>query len=314
MEELNEPSGVLLLDKSAGMTSHDAVGQVRKLYGIRQVGHTGTLDPMATGVLPILLGRAAKASEYLLCEKKRYEAVLRLGLSTDTEDISGAVLSVCSDLPKKERVFEAASSFRGNILQIPPMYSALKIHGQKLCDLARKNIEVDRPARSVTVYALDIKALNEEEGLYALDVCCSKGTYIRTLCADIGKKLSCGGVMAALRRTESGSFSLSDALTLEQLKELSPKERKEVLLPVEKCFSSLPAVVLPPFFRRLCSSGCPIYLKKLGLDLPEKSRVRLYDGEKFFALGEVGVYGGEPAVKAVKQFVLYGGEERNGNP
>ncbi len=298
-------SGVLILDKAPGMTSHDAVNKIRRLYGTKQVGHTGTLDPMATGVLPILVGRAVKASEYLTSEQKKYTALLQLGISTDTEDTTGKVLEVCKTLPKEQEVFAACRSFEGTTEQMPPMYSALKVCGQKLCDLARKNIEVERSARPITIYEISSKTLNEETGLYELSVHCSKGTYIRTLCADIGKKLLCGGAMAALRRTASGCFSLENAVTLESLEGMNQEERRNLLLPVVSLFENLPVLTLPPFYRKLCSAGCPIYLKKLGVDMAPGARVRLYAGESFFALGEVGIFEEGIAVKAVKQFLLF---------
>lgn len=306
--ELNTPSGVLILNKPAGMTSHDAVNKIRRLFFTKQVGHTGTLDPMATGVLPVLLGRAVKASEYLLSDWKGYEALLQLGVLTDTGDTTGKILEKKEQIPLKEQVFAICSSFVGKQAQIPPMYSALKVNGQKLCNLARKNIEVERTPRSITVRSLIPQVIDEEKGLYNLSVLCSKGTYIRSLCTDIGKALSCGGTMAGLIRTQSGHFLLKNAHTLEELEDLSFEERSALLLPVESLFSDLPAVTLPPFYRRLCSSGCPIYLSKLGLqDQPftDGQRLRLYDGSVFFALGEVGLHSEGRAIKAIKQFVLF---------
>lgn len=306
--ELNAPSGVLILNKSAGMTSHDAVNKIRRLFSTKQVGHTGTLDPMATGVLPILLGRAVKASEYLLSDWKGYKALLQLGVVTDTGDTTGRILEQKEHLPPKEQVFAVCSSFVGEQTQIPPMYSALKVNGQKLCDLARRNIEVERAPRPITVRSLIPQAVDEEKGLYSLSILCSKGTYIRSLCTDIGKALSCGGSMAGLIRTQSGHFFLEKAHTLQELEEMNSEERSSLLLPVESLFSDLPAVTLPPFYRRLCSSGCPIYLSKLGLReqaFPDGQRLRLYDGSVFFALGEVGQHPEGKALKAIKQFVLF---------
>lgn len=308
MKKPSECSGVLVLNKEAGMTSHDAVNRIRRLFDTKQVGHTGTLDPMATGVLPILVGRAVKASEYLTSDQKEYIADLKLGLTTDTEDITGKILTSTSMLPSKEEVIRVCASFLGAGEQIPPMYSALKINGKKLVDLARQNIEVERPPRPIHIYSLDILEAGEEDGLYKLKVVCSKGTYIRTLCADIGKKLGCGGVMASLKRTVSGAFSLNDAYTLAQLEALSMEERLSLLHPVESLFESLPALSLSAFYQKLCSSGCPIYLKKLNADLPLGEKVRLYFEDRFFALGEVGMYEEGVAVKAIKQFVLFGKE------
>ena len=295
--------GILLIDKPKGITSHDVVGRVRRLYGTRQVGHTGTLDPMATGLLPVLVGRAVKASEYATEHDKTYEAGLRLGITTDTEDVTGQILTKSNSLPSAEEVKAAASSFVGEILQVPPMYSALKRDGQKLCDLARKGIEVEREARPITVYALTVETVNEAEGAYRLTVSCSKGTYIRTLCADIGASLGCGGVMSSLRRTKTGGLSLGNAVTLDVLEAMSPGERETLLLPTESLFASLPILRLPPFFSRLAQSGNEIYLKKIGASYPIGQRLRLYD-DSFFSLGEVREFDDGLAVKPIKKFRL----------
>ena len=196
-EKKFEPCGVLIVNKPEGITSHDVVGKIRKLYGTRRVGHTGTLDPLATGVLVILLGRAAKAAEYLVADRKTYRARLMLGLTTDTEDITGKVLSECGDIPSLDSVLTACSEFVGKIKQIPPMYSALKVDGKKLYDLARDGIEVERQARDIEIFRLDCTP-TDKANEYELLVECSSGTYIRTLCADIGARLGCGGVMRTL--------------------------------------------------------------------------------------------------------------------
>ena len=296
-----ERSGVLLIDKPEGITSHDVVGKVRRLYNTRRVGHTGTLDPMATGLLVVLIGRAAKAAEYLTVKNKSYLAVLRLGITTDTEDVTGQILTTSGDIPSKEHVIDVAKSFEGDILQIPPMYSALKVGGQKLVDLARRGVEIERKPRPVTVHSLSCEPF--ENGDYALRVTCSAGTYIRTLCADIGKKLGCGGVMASLRRTETGDFSLADSITLEQLEALDEEARFSLLMPIEALFGDLSAVKLPAFYERLCRSGCEIYQQKIGSSFPLETRVRLCDAKgQFFALGEVREYPDGLAIKPLKQF------------
>ncbi len=299
-----EISGVLIVNKHAGVTSHDIVNKIRRLYHTRRVGHTGTLDPMATGVLVVLIGRAAKASEYLAADSKRYRATLRLGLTTDTEDITGTVLSTCEQIPTQNEVESVLPRFKGDIMQIPPMYSALKVGGQKLVDLARRGETVERKPRPITVF--DLQAVPCEAATdYLLDVHCSGGTYIRTLCADIGQALGCGGVMASLERRETGGFSIESAHTIEELEAMTDAEREALLVPTEALFRSLPAVPLSAFFEKLCRSGCEIYLKKLKIDLPIGSRVRLCDPKgSFFALGEVGEYRDGIAVKAIKIFVL----------
>ena len=186
-------NGLIIIDKEEGLSSFAVVSRVRRLLGVDKAGHTGTLDPLATGVLPVLLGRGVKASEYMLTSDKHYIATLLLGITTDTEDITGEVLTRTDLIPSEKEVEEAVGSMIGEGLQTPPMYSALKVGGRKLCDLAREGKTVEREARRITVYSIGLKKLSELE--YELDVTCSKGTYIRTLCADIGKKLATGGVM-----------------------------------------------------------------------------------------------------------------------
>ncbi len=299
-----EASGVLVVRKHAGVTSHDIVGKVRRLFGTRQVGHTGTLDPMATGVLIVLIGRAVKASEYLSCEKKSYRATLRLGITTDTEDITGKVLSVSDQIPSFETVQNVLERFRGEIQQIPPMYSALKINGQKLVNLARQGKTIEREPRSVTVYSLTA-ASTETKSDIVLDVTCSGGTYIRTLCADIGQALGCGGTMASLCRTEAGGFPLALAHSMEELEGYSFAERMDCLLPVERLFEALYGLKLGAFYEKLIRGGCAVACKKLGCNFTLGARLRLIsESDVFFALGEIVDSAEGPAVKAIKTFVL----------
>lgn len=301
-----EPDGILLVDKPAGMTSHDVVYKVRRLFGTRKVGHTGTLDPMATGVLVVLIGRAAKASEYLSHDEKAYEATLRLGLTTDTEDTTGATLTeaAADSLPDEAAVSAVLDSFRGEIDQIPPMYSALKVNGRKLCDIARKGGTVEREARRIFIKEL-IALPTDRPADYRLTVRCSGGTYIRTLCADIGRALRCGGVMATLRRTEACGFPLSQCYTLEQLGDMEPCDRTACLLPTEQLFADLPALPLEPFYYGLCRNGCELYQSRIKTNFPMGARLRLCDPEgRFFALGEVRDFEGGSAIKAIKVFIL----------
>lgn len=293
-------NGILILYKSAGMTSQSAVSRVRRLFDGVKAGHTGTLDPMATGVLPILLGRAVKASEYMLESGKHYRATLRLGVTTDTEDTTGSILSTSDAIPDGATVLAALDAFRGEILQTPPMYSALKVGGRKLVDLARAGEVIERTPRKITVYALSGERVSDTD--YTLDVHCSKGTYIRTLCADIGQALGCGGTMASLERIEAAGFPLSAAHTLEELEALDPAARTALLYPTEHIFRDLLRVTLPAFFAHLAKNGVEIYLHKLGLTLPLGTRVRLYDDAGFFALGEVRAFDGGNAIKPIKQF------------
>ena len=299
-----EPNGILLVDKPAGMTSHDVVWRVRKLFGTKKVGHTGTLDPLATGVLVVLLGRAVKACEYVSHDEKAYEATLRLGLTTDTEDVTGTVLTTSAILPTPAEVEKVLPAFRGRIMQVPPMYSALKVNGRKLCDIARAGETVERQARAVTVASLLCEPTAAPSD-YRMTVRVSGGTYIRTLCADVGAALGCGGVMATLRRTEAGGFPVSDCVTLDRLEDMELPDRMAFLRPVEELFSDLDALYMPDFYRALCRNGCEIYLKKLGMCFAVGTRLRLYDSQgRFFALGEVREYEEGLAVKAIKLFVL----------
>jgi len=301
---LQVPSGVMIVVLYARVTAYDIVNRIRRLYGTRRVGHTGTLDPMATGVLVILIGRAAKASEYLATDSKRYRATLRLGITTDTEDTTGNILSSCDRLPNFAELEAILPQFRGKIQQIPPMYSALKVHGQKLVDLARKGQTVERQAREIEIFSLTATPTKSASDA-VLDVHCSGGTYIRTLCADIGAALGCGGAMASLERTETGGFSLAMAHTVEELEAMDLQARTDLLIPTEALFRSLPAISLPIFYEKLCRSGCEIYLTKIKADFPVGTRVRICDaGGAFFALGEVREYENGRAVKAVKTFAL----------
>ncbi len=299
-----EISGVLIVNKHEGVTSHDIVGKIRKLYGTRRVGHTGTLDPMATGVLVVLIGRAAKASEYLTSNSKHYRATLRLGLTTDSEDTTGKILTTSDAIPNFDALQRVLPSFRGKIQQIPPMYSALKVNGRKLVDLAREGKVIERTAREIEIFELHA-AQTDCKTDCLLYVSCSGGTYIRTLCADIGAALGCGGVMAALERTEACGFSIEDAHTVAELEALTPEERQAILIPTQSLFRDLPALSLPAFYEKLCRSGCEIYLKKLGVSIAEGTRVRLLDAAgEFFALGEIRAYENGLAAKSIKTFAL----------
>ena len=297
-----EPSGVIIINKPEGMTSHDVVNKMRRLFSTRRIGHTGTLDPMATGVLVVLVGRAAKAAEYLSSDEKGYLATLRLGTTYDTEDITGTPLTYSDEIPSEDTVYSTVNTFVGEIKQIPPMYSALKVNGQKLCDLARKGIEIEREARPVTIFSIDTKK-GELPTDYILSVKCSAGTYIRTLCSDIGVSLGCGGAMATLCRTLAGGFSIENAHTLEELEALSLDQRYSLLIPTESLFNDLASVNLPTFYEKLCRNGCEIYLNKLRINLELGQRVRLcsQNGE-FFALGEVREFESGLAIKAIKLF------------
>ena len=293
-------SGIVVLKKEEGITSQGAVNRVKRLFGADKAGHTGTLDPLATGVLPVLVGRAVKASEYMLSSDKYYRATLLLGITTDTEDITGEVLTECASIPEEEEVLAAVGSLVGSSRQIPPMYSALKVGGKKLCDMAREGKEIEREPRDIFIHSITARRIDERR--YALDVHCSKGTYIRTLCADIGKKLGTGGVMETLERTKASVFTLDDAKTLTEIEGMSEEEKKSLIIPVERIFADLSEVTLAPFFARLARCGVEIYLKKIKADLPLGERVTLWDDNGFFALGEVREFEAGLAIKPIKQF------------
>ena len=303
-ESDNMPGGVLAVHKGEEMTSHDVVNRVRRLYNTKRVGHAGTLDPLATGVLVVLVGRAAKACEYISSDRKTYRATLRLGLTTDTEDITGEVLTKSENIPTAPEVEAVCREFVGELKQIPPMYSALKVNGQKLYDLARQGITVEREARDITVFSLDCKA-TESENDYILTVTCSGGTYIRTLCADIGARLGCGGVMATLERLEACGISIDECHTLEEIEDLDENERQKLLLPTERLFDDLESVKLPAFFEKLFRDGCPIYQKKIKTGFAVGSRVKICsENGRFFALGSVVEREEGSAIKSVKIFEL----------
>lgn len=233
-------NGVVIIDKPQGKTSHDVVAMLRKAFKTRRVGHTGTLDPMATGVLPICIGNATRAADMIINAGKRYTAELILGERTDTLDISGTVLEKCDVNVNEDEIRRVIESFIGEQEQIPPMYSAIKKDGKKLYELARDGIEIEREPRRINISAIKILDISSEK--VTIDVSCSKGTYIRSLCDDIGQRLGCGAVMSALRRTESAGFSLNRAYTIEEIEACS--EPSKLLMPTDSLFSDLPEIHL----------------------------------------------------------------------
>ncbi len=294
--------GVLCFNKPKGCTSHDIVYRVRKLYGTKQVGHTGTLDPLASGVLVVMIGRAVKASEFLSSDVKEYVSEIKLGLTTDTEDVTGKVLTEYDGkMPDFDEVRRVCEGFVGDIMQVPPMYSALKVDGRKLVDIARSGKEIERQARAVRVDRLEVYE-TEDPSVYRLLARVSKGTYIRTLCADIGRALGTGAVMKELTRTSAGSFGIEDAMTEEALLAMTEEERYSVLCPVETLFDDSESVVLSDFFAKLASCGCEIYQRKIKTEIPNGSLVRMYDKNGFFALGRTEEFPDGSAIKPVKQF------------
>ena len=244
-------NGIVIIDKPAGWTSQDVTARLRRVFGTRRIGHGGTLDPMATGVLPVFVGRATRGVEFFEHAEKTYETELLLGVATDTEDTTGTVLTRREVSVTQEQLDGTLERFRGEIMQIPPMYSALKVNGQKLCDLARKGRQVERQPRPVTIHELTL--LSREGDTLHQRVRCSKGTYIRTLCADIGEALGCGGCMQALRRTQAGEYTIAEAVPLQQL--LEAAEPETYLRDVDTMFRGYPGVKLTVNQEKRCRNG-----------------------------------------------------------
>jgi tRNA pseudouridine55 synthase len=266
-------SGIVIIDKPGGWTSMDVCAKLRGILKERRIGHGGTLDPLATGVLPVFVGSATKAVEFAEKGDKEYLAGLRLGVETNTQDITGQVLSTRPVTAGQAELEGALPAFTGPIMQVPPMYSAIKRNGQKLYELARAGKEVHRDPRPVTIHALELLG-RTEEGDYLLRVRCSKGTYVRTLCHDIGAALGCGGCMSSLRRTMAAGFTLEQAVTLERVQE----EGAALLLPVDRFFGGLPAYRIPsPRQERLCRNGSPLPAPELAA-----GEYRVYDPQGTF--------------------------------
>ena len=270
-------NGIVIVDKPQGWTSQDVTARLRRVFNTRRIGHGGTLDPMATGVLPVFVGRATRGVEFFEHAEKTYETVLRLGITTDTEDISGTVLTQQDAFVTGEQLEQVLQRFRGDILQVPPMYSALKVGGQKLYDLARKGKEVERQPRPITIHELTLLGM-EAEGI-RLRERCSKGTYIRTLCKDIGEALGCGGCMAALRRVTAGEYTIEESVPLQQL--LETEEPEKYLRQVDTMFRNHAAVTLTEKQEKRCRNG-----NSFSINLPDGT-YRAYgkDGE-FLALSK----------------------------
>ena len=280
-------NGIVNIYKEKGYTSHDVVAVLRKVVGQKKIGHTGTLDPDATGVLPVCLGKATKLCDLLTDKNKTYEAVLLLGKTTDTQDITGEVLEEKStEALTEEKVREAIEGFIGDYEQIPPMYSALKVNGKKLYELAREGKVIERKARPVKI--LDIQILEIDLPKVRMEVSCSKGTYIRTLCHDIGEKLGCGGCMESLIRTRVSTFRIEDAKTLDEIETLKQEGKlAELLVPIDAMFPFYPKITVKDDWKAFAKNGNPLDLKMLkeacGQD--EETQVRLYDESgKFIAI------------------------------
>lgn len=257
--------GILVIDKPAGCSSHDMVSFTRRLFGIKKVGHTGTLDPEATGVLPVCIGKATKAADMLTASDKGYTAQLVLGMTTDTLDADGEILTEQPVFSSREEIEKAILSFVGEIEQIPPMFSAIKQGGKKLYELARAGVSVERKSRRIEIYKIDIHEIDTENYTATFSVYCSKGTYIRTLCEDIGMKLGCGAYMNTLRRIKSANFTLEEAYTTDELIKMKDAGTLEgAVIPVDKIFSDYDAVMLDDFLSQKAKNG--VRIRKKGLE------------------------------------------------
>lgn len=285
-------NGIILIDKPQEWTSHDVVGKLRGILHERRIGHSGTLDPLATGLLVVFVGRATRAVEFAEADRKEYIAGLRLGMSTDTQDITGRIVSEVSDIPDEPEVRNVLERFKGGLEQIPPMYSAVKIGGKKLYELARKGESIERKPRHITVFGLEITGRSDDD--YILDVVCSKGTYIRTLCHDIGETLGCGGCMSSLRRIKSGVFSVEDAYTISEVQEAADRgEADKLLLPTDSLFAEYPELRADADDEKKLKNG-----NVISTAAPD-GRFRVYsESGEFLLLGDVNA----GKLKTVKNF------------
>ena len=277
-------NGIVILDKATGLSSNAALQQVKKLYEANKAGHTGSLDPLATGVLPLCLGEATKVSQFLLNSDKRYRTKIKLGVRTDSGDKTGKVIQSIADFSVSEAGIEKElDAFRGEIEQLPPMHSALKVDGVPLYKMARKGIEIRREKRKVTIY--EINLLNIAEDVIELDITCSKGTYIRTIADDLGQALGCGANIIELRRTEAGVFREEDCKDLEALSELKVQGGlefiDELLITMDQAIVELPEVNLPSVTASHLKNGQAVIVRHL----PEEGLVRLYEEEQFIGIG-----------------------------
>lgn len=280
--------GIINVYKEKGYTSHDVVAKLRGILHQKKIGHTGTLDPDATGVLPVCLGKATKVCELLTDKKKTYLAVVRLGVQTDTQDLTGTILEESKVQVTEEQIRETAASFLGDYEQIPPMYSAVKVNGKRLYELARQGKEVERKARRVHIYTCDIRDITLADNEFSMEVTCSKGTYIRTLCQDIGEKLGCGAAMASLVRTQVDRFQIEDALTLERIEALQKeKELEPFILPVDQLFEAYGKIVVADKAVSYLQNGNKVNAGFCRGNIPteEGKRVRMYDTkDRFYAI------------------------------
>lgn len=287
MNEINTINGVICINKPQDFTSFDVVAIMRRAAGTRKIGHGGTLDPMATGVLPIYIGRAAKTADLNPVSDKKYRATFRLGVTTDTEDVWGKVLTEDEKPVTLAEITDAVKAMQGDIMQMPPMYSAVKINGKRLYDLARQGIEVERAARPVTVYSIELSDYDRQNRTGTLDIHCSKGTYIRTIISDIGKKLGTGAIMTSLCRTMAAGFTLSDCHDIEKLRNMPPEDTAKLVLPTERVFSCYDEVSLDDAQKKLFMNGMILDCVRMGISYPADTRLRLKHGDTFIGVAKV---------------------------
>lgn len=278
--------GIVILDKAIGISSNRALQEVKRLYNANKAGHTGSLDPLATGVLPLCLGEATKVSQFLLESDKKYRARLKLGIRTDSGDSEGLMIQSCTDFSvTKKQVEQALKQFLGEIEQIPPMYSALKVNGVPLYKMARKGKTIEREARRITVYSIELTEFESDE--LELEIACSKGTYIRTIADDLGQALGCGAHVTALRRTQAGAFTEFDCVTVESLRSESEQHGTtsidEYLIPMDRAIAELPEVILPSITASFIKNGQAVLVRHL----PEEGLVRLYEEDQFIGIGSI---------------------------
>lgn len=287
-------NGILNINKPIGDTSFDVVRKIKKIAGTKRVGHTGTLDPEASGVLPVCIGGATKFADYIMKDEKVYRATLKLGITTDTYDRTGNVMKTSAVSVNEDETETAIKSFVGRIKQVPPMYSALKVKGERLYSLARKGIEIEREPRDIEIFGIDILEMNLPYIIF--NVRCSKGTYIRSLCYDIGEKLGCGGTMWDLVRVSSGIFSIEQSVKLENL---SKENIEGFLIPVEDALKDYPSVSFDEKYGALLMNGVSLMDKRAIASLSMGLIYKVYTGKKFIGIGELR----ESGFKLVKQYI-----------
>ncbi len=284
MSELN---GIICIDKPQDFTSFDVIAIMRKAAGTRKIGHGGTLDPMATGVLPVYIGRAAKSADLNPALDKCYTAGFKFGVTSDTEDIWGNLNGSDDTAVTKEQLLSVTDSMKGDIMQTPPMYSAVKVGGKKLYELARQGIEIERQARQITVHEIKVLSYDEAAKEGVISVHCSKGTYIRTLITDIGRKLGTGAVMTSLVRTLSGGFTLDDCISIEAVRGMTAEQLSQHIIPTERIYTDYPEIVLDKKQRKMFMNGVILDMNRMNISYPEKTVLRIKDENGIFlGLGE----------------------------